>query len=172
MSPRPMLTQSAQAKSVARFTAIRGGYNRVASREHRIQSKESGLQQGGSGLNVDAGAEIAQIDRVMHVDGVPRIIVRNSILHSAAPGLHKVALGNRSLYDTLNRQYGLVFEGAERWIEATSAGKDEAQLLEIPEQTPLLSIESRALAPGGTFVEYFHALYRTDQARLHFVVRS
>ncbi|HEX7741285.1 MAG TPA: GntR family transcriptional regulator [Sphingobium sp.] len=123
-------------------------------------------------LNVDASAEVVQIDRVMHVDGIPRTFVRNSILHSAAPGLHKVALGNRSLYDTLNRQYGLVFEGAERWIEATSAGKDEAQLLKIPERTPLLSIESRASAPGGIFVEYYHALFRTDQARLHFVVRS
>ncbi len=77
---------------------------------------------------------------------------------------------NRSLYDTLSRQYGITMRRAERWLEAVAATADQAQLLGVADGAPLIAIESVGFTDGGLPMEYYTAFYRTDQSRLHFMV--
>ena len=76
-------------------------------------------------------------------------------------------LQTRSLYDVLQKQYGLIFKRADRWIEAVTPTPEEADLLEVPHSSPLLAIESCALSESGRPIEYYYALFRTDLASLH-----
>lgn len=89
---------------------------------------------------------------------------------SIAPGLEHITLENRSLYETLFRKFGLKMRRAERWLAAVTAGPEEARLLDVPENTPLIAIESIGFATDEEPAEYYTAYYRTDIGRLHFSV--
>ncbi|ACM04180.1 MULTISPECIES: GntR family transcriptional regulator [Cereibacter] len=123
-------------------------------------------------LRLEEGERLVYVDRVMAVEGTPRMIVRWAVIERVAPGLEAVPLENRSLYDTIGRQYGIRLARAERWIEAVAAMGEDARLLQVPEGTPVLGIESAAFDQTGQAVEYYTALYLTDRSRLHFTVAS
>ncbi|GAA0757720.1 GntR family transcriptional regulator [Ideonella azotifigens] len=120
-------------------------------------------------LPVDQGiaSQVVEVSRVQMVDGIPRILVRHSIPAALTPGLDQLPLQTRSLYDVLQKQYGMIFKRADRWIEAVTPTPEEADLLEIPHTSPLLAIESCALSDAGLPIEYYRALFRTDLASLH-----
>lgn len=123
-------------------------------------------------LNIPQQTRIVHVDRVLSVDGYPRFIVRWSMLERVVPGLDTLPLENRSLYDTIGRQYGVKLARAERWIEAIQATSVEADLLHVPLGTPMLGIESVASNLSGEKIEYYTALYLTDRSRLHFLVSA
>ncbi|CAN5155527.1 GntR family transcriptional regulator [soil metagenome] len=133
---------------------------RLAAPEERIQRM----------LRMSRDEQAVELDRVLSVDGVPRIRVRTFLRAARVPGLEQIPLHNRSLYDTLSRQYGIVLTEADRWVEAIVAEGSDAEHLGVPDGTPLLAIESCSYA-GGEPVEHYAAHYRTDQARLHFKVK-
>lgn len=123
-------------------------------------------------MRIDEGTPVVRVDRVLSVDGSPRMIVRWAMLEAVVPGLENVPLENRSLYDTIARQYGIQLNKAERWIEASGASVDDAALLKVSVGAPLLGIESVAANAQGQAIEYYTALYLTDRSRLHFTVTS
>ncbi|SEM39073.1 GntR family transcriptional regulator [Gemmobacter aquatilis] len=123
-------------------------------------------------MRLDAPTRLVFIDRVQSVEGVPRMIVRWAMLESLVPGLQDIPMQNRSLYETIGRQYGVRLVKADRWIEAVGADPTDAELLAVPVGTPMLSIESVAQNPSGQIIEYYTARYLTDRSRLHFAVSS
>jgi GntR family transcriptional regulator len=112
-------------------------------------------------------SKVVEVSRVQMVDGIPRILVHHSIPALMAPGLENVPLQTRSFYDVLQKQYGILFRRADRWIEAVMPTKEEARLLGVAPTSPLLAIESCALSERGDPIEYYYALFRTDLASLH-----
>jgi GntR family transcriptional regulator len=124
-------------------------------------------------LGLGEETPVFYIDRVLSVDGVPRIIVRWSMPESAAPGLHSKPLESRPLYSTLGRQYGIYLSRAERWIGAVTLEEEDANLLQVPIGTPALDIESIGYNRGANHPsEYYRALYLTNQSRLHFKIST
>lgn len=113
---------------------------------------------------------VLDLDRVLSVDEVPRILVYTSLVARHVPGMEQVPMHNRSLYDTLSRQYGITMRRAERWLEAVVATPEQAQLLKVPKGAPLIAIESVSFMTGGLPMDYYTAFYRTDRSRLHFMV--
>lgn len=123
-------------------------------------------------MRIEADTPLVFIDRVLSVDGNPRMIVRWAMLESVVPGLDTLPMENRSLYDTISRQYGVKLARAERWIEAGALNEEDARLLIVPQGSPVLGIESVASNEMGQIVEYYTALYLTDRSRLHFTVST
>jgi GntR family transcriptional regulator len=121
-------------------------------------------------LGIPEDTVMVVLDRLLSVDGHPRFIVRCAMPEHFVPGLDRMQMENRSLYDTMGRQYGIKLVRAERWIEATKAGPEEAALLQVPLGTPLLGIESVGSNDRGEKIEYYTSLYLTDRSRLHFSV--
>lgn len=146
------------------------GHKRITRRVLRQQScLPSERAQRHLRLPAGEGIEsrVVEVSRVQMVDGIPRILVHHSIPEQLTPGLDQVPLQTRSLYDVLQKQYGLIFKRADRWIEAVTPTPQEADLLEVPHSSPLLAIESCALSESGQPIEYYYALFRTDLASLH-----
>jgi len=112
---------------------------------------------------------VLHLRRLYMVDEVPTILVSTYLPPALVPGLEKANLENRSLYETIRQRYGLVPFRAERWIEALLPSREDAALLDVSPRTPLLGIESVATLANSTPFEYYTALYRTDDARLHIV---
>jgi DNA-binding GntR family transcriptional regulator len=57
--------------------------------------------------------------------------VETQIPQGLVPGLEQVPMRGRSLYETLERNYGLVLRRAERWIEAVAPTAEQAALLGV-----------------------------------------
>lgn len=114
----------------------------------------------------DADLVIA-LKRLRSVDGELQLLVETAVPADLAPGLHRVKLENRSLYDVLRRQYGLRIVRAERWIDAVLPDASVCALLEMAEPEPLLRIESIAYSSSGRPLEHYRALHRCKSSRLH-----
>ena len=117
-------------------------------------------------LQLDAADRVVCLDRVLLVDGTPRIMVQTMLPEALVPGLDQIPMEGRSLHATLQRQYGITFTKAQRWLDAIVAKPDIAALLGVKPGAPLLEIESCARTPGDRPTEYYLACYRTDQARV------
>ena len=109
---------------------------------------------------------IIGLDRVLMVDGTPRITVQTAIPESLAPGLDRMPREGKSLHATLLRQYGVSLAKAQRWLDATIATPLLGDLLQVAVGAPLLEIESCARMQDDRPAEYYLAYYRTDQARV------
>ena len=123
-------------------------------------------------LKIEEGVPLVTVDRVMLVDGIPRAIVRWKMLSSAVPGLETLNLENRSLYETLSRQYGIHLRRADRWIEAVPLTTEDAALLDVEPGRAVLRVESVAFDDRDLPIEYYVAIYLTDRSRLHVAVHS
>ena len=110
---------------------------------------------------------VVALKRLRSVDGELRLLVETAVPADLAPGLNRVRLENRSLYDVLRRQYGLRITRAERWIDAVLPDGPTAELLEVTEPEPLLRIESIAYGANGRALEHYRALHRCKSSRLH-----
>ena len=121
-------------------------------------------------LQIAENEPVVAVDRVMSVEGVPRTIVRWAMLARIVPGLESQPLHNRSLYETISRQYGVRLERADRWIEAVSLGKSDAELLHVHRGKAALCIESVGSSRTQEPIEYYTAHYLTDRSRLKLVV--
>jgi GntR family transcriptional regulator len=144
--------------------------NRSVTRRILRQELEQATDRAAHLLRLSSDRTVLGLDRVLSVDGVPRILVYTKVVASIAPGLEHITLENRSLYETLFRKFGLKMRRAERWLAAVTAGPEEARLLDVPENTPLIAIESIGFATHEEPAEYYTAYYRTDMGRLHFSV--
>lgn len=118
-------------------------------------------------LGIAEGDAVVALKRLRSVDGELQLLVETVVPADLAPGLHRVRLENRSLYDVLRRQYGLRIVRAERWIDAVLPDADTSQLLEMATPEALLRIESIAYGANGRPIEHYRALHRCTASRLH-----
>lgn len=118
-------------------------------------------------MSLTADDPLIALKRLRSVDNELRLLVETCVPADLAPGLHRVKLENRSLYDVLRRQYGLRIVRAERWIDAVLPDEATAELLGLTVPEPLLRIESLAFNQNGRVLEYYKALHRCKSSRLH-----
>jgi GntR family transcriptional regulator len=142
--------------------------NRAVTRRILEQRIEPASERAAQLLQLATGTPVVALSRVLIVDGEPRILVLTALPARLVPGLDQFPMHNRSLYDTLSRQYGITMKKAERWLAAVAATPEQAALLGVDPGTPVIVIESIGWSSSGEPVEYYTAYYRTDHARLHF----
>ncbi|MCW5221350.1 GntR family transcriptional regulator [Verminephrobacter aporrectodeae subsp. tuberculatae] len=118
-------------------------------------------------LGLREGEQVVALKRLRSVDDALQLLVETAVPADLAPGLHRMRLENRSLYDVLRRQYGLRIVRAERWIDAVLPDSRSSALLDLPAQEPLLRIESIAYGANGRALEHYRALHRCQSSRLH-----
>lgn len=148
------------------------GKNHVVSRRTLSQRLRLATEREARMLRLEPDeTRVVELDRLLTVDRTPRMLVYTVLRPSVVPGMETLPMHNKPLYDTLRRQYGVVFDKAERWIEAVAAAGEVADLLEVAPGAPVLRIESLSGITGDLMVEFYTAYHRSDQARLHFTVR-
>ncbi|WP_166356155.1 GntR family transcriptional regulator [Phytoactinopolyspora limicola] len=116
-------------------------------------------------LEIPADANIHIIERLRLADEVPMAIERTHVPAALAPHLLSCDLQDSSLYETLEREFGLVLDAGEESIEAVPSGTPEAELLGVPRGSPLLLLE-RVTTSAGRPVEYVVSRYRGDRYQL------
>jgi GntR family transcriptional regulator len=116
-------------------------------------------------LELEPGKEVIEIRRLRFINDEPMLVVTTYVPFELCPPLATVDLTDRSLYEFLESEGGIVLGKGRRYIEAVQADEAEAQLLGVQRGAPLLLLDSISFSEDGRAVEYYHALHRGDRSR-------
>jgi GntR family transcriptional regulator len=119
-------------------------------------------------LGVEAGEELARLDRLRLANGEPLSVEEAHLIHRLCPGvLERYDYATVPLRKTLAEDYGIHLHRAREFIRAITAPRKLASLLAVPENAPLLYIERVSFAEGDRAVEYLRKFYRGDRYVLY-----
>ena len=113
-------------------------------------------------LGLDAGAFVLDVVRIRLADGAPISLEHARFPADRFPDLLEQSLGG-SIYELIERRYGVTPAEAEEQIEVREAAEDEALVLGCPPGTALLSITRTTADESGRAIEYSHDLFRADR---------
>jgi GntR family transcriptional regulator len=118
-----------------------------------------------AGLSIERGAPVHEVIRIRTARREPLALERAYFPGDTFPDLLSRRLTG-SLYALLTKAYGQTPATAEESLEAVTATADEAALLSIERQAPLMQIERTAYTAAGLAVEYARDLFRPDRVRI------
>ena len=118
-------------------------------------------------LEIEAGEELAQLDRLRFADEEPLSIERASLIHRHCPGVLDRDYEQHSLRETLYREYGIQLVRAVESIRALNADQSQARLLSIQTNDALLAIERVSFSQDNRPAELLQIFYRADRYVLH-----
>ncbi len=114
-------------------------------------------------LELRPGDKVIQIFRLRLADGEPMALQTVHIPYDRCPNLINDDLTHASLYQLLEQKYGLKLGHAQEKIASTTASRQQATLLAIPKDAPLLHIERITFLDSGVPIEHVESFYRADR---------
>jgi GntR family transcriptional regulator len=118
-------------------------------------------------LSIPVGSLVVQIVRIRLADGTPLSLERARFPADLVPGLLDLPLGG-SLYDLLERNYGVRPEEVVEHLEVAEAAADESALLGVSRGAPLLAITRTSSTAAGRPFEFSYDLFRSDRTGVTF----
>ena len=122
-------------------------------------------------LEVPAGTLVVDIVRIRLADAVPISLERARLPADLVPGLLEQPLGG-SIYDLLDRRYGMKPQDVVEHLEVVEASPDEAALLGIADRAPLLAITRTSRTADGVAFEFSNDLFRADRTCVTFRTKA
>jgi GntR family transcriptional regulator len=116
-------------------------------------------------LGIEPETPVYEIERLRSINNEPIVLVTTYLPRDLCPELTDADLRTQSLYAYLEEACGLVITRGRRIIEAVSASKYEAKLLQVEVGAPLILLDSVSYLQDGTPLEYYRALHRGDRSR-------
>ncbi|MFM7144864.1 MAG: GntR family transcriptional regulator [Actinomycetales bacterium] len=121
--------------------------------------------QAAEALHISPGSFIVDLVRIRFADQAPISLEQAMLPADRVPDLPAKDLSG-SLYELLDREYGIRPGEAIERIEVTAAGPQEAAILEIAAGQPVLAITRTTTDPQGAVFEYSRDLFRADRTRM------
>lgn len=115
---------------------------------------------------------VVRIGRVYYSDGQPLTMTRISLPGHKVPGMEKLEIDNRSVFETIKQHYGLTVQRAERWFTAQMPTEEASERMGVPGDKPLIWIESVAYSHDGDVLEFYRAFYNPAVARIHVTIEN
>ncbi|SDN85943.1 GntR family transcriptional regulator [Alkalicoccus daliensis] len=115
-------------------------------------------------LNLTEEDYVYEIERVRLADNQPMAIESIWLNARFVPDLHRDIVQS-SLYDYLEKEAGLVIGEATQMLEASIISFEEAELLKVNKDAPVLMIERHTYLQEGTPLEVVRSRYRADRYR-------
>jgi GntR family transcriptional regulator len=109
--------------------------------------------------------ELVAIERLATVDGEPVAVLGAYLPAKLFPGLEKIELENRSLYELLQTRYQTTPLRAESVIEVIRCGPLEAGWLRVERGTAALRVEGTTFDQRQRPIEFSRVIYRADRFR-------
>lgn len=120
-------------------------------------------------LGLRRGRRVVQLVRLRLADGEPMALETTFLESARFPGLVaglSAAGEGASLYEVLDRDYGVRPGEAEATVEAALAAPDEAELLDVDTGLPVLLLTQLTLDGDGRPLEWVRSVYRGDRCTL------
>jgi DNA-binding GntR family transcriptional regulator len=157
-----ILTEPARAGSLLDTLAQSGKAQAVDSLATRVLKMRRGLPTPdiAQALRIPADAHVWRLLRQRTIDGRPAVLESSTIPVQLAPGLDElVSELDGSLYDLLNRQFGLDDAYEEQYLEVIIPAPEQRRLLSIPPRTYAVRIRGLSIDNAGTAFDCFEQLY-------------
>lgn len=114
-------------------------------------------------LSLPLDAPLIYLSRVRSVDTTPLVYVETFLPYNEYKRLLQVNFAVNSLYDSLEKLYGVRVSSVRREFTAINAGAQEAELLQIARNKALIQVKTVAHSSGAPHpVEFSIARYRGD----------
>lgn len=145
-----------------RLKAINGGPVLPKSMPLECLRGRAGLEAARP-LGIEQGSQIFIVRRVLKFDGKPVVVDEMYLPADVYPGLSMAMLRDwqGSLYSLFETRFGVRMVRATEKIRAVAADRRVAEVLNVQESTPLLSVERLAYTYGDKPVEWRRGLYST-----------
>jgi len=118
-------------------------------------------------LRLEAGEELAHLQRLRLADGEPMCIEHSYFVHRHCPGILEHDFSSRSLREVKIHQYGIRWTHAKQTIQAVNASEEVARLMGIPRGGALLFFERVSFSQDSVPIEFLQAYYRADRYILY-----
>ena len=156
----PRMVQTERMSSFSRDMLARG--MTPSSRILSVRVKPS-TQLIAEKLEIPVETPVVAVARIRYADDEPMALERAHLPATLFPGLERVDLNKRSLYEVLSSDYGRIVDSADQRISVVSLGTDDARRLGTEAGSPAFDIERLTRDRMGTPVEWGHAILRGDR---------
>lgn len=112
-----------------------------------------------SGLRIEPGLALQELERVRFADGVPIVIIRSQLALPDGIRLDEHDLENEGLYNLLHRVAGIELVGGNQTMSARHVTPLEANWLEIPVASAVMVAQRFAFDARGRGIEYSNIVY-------------
>jgi GntR family transcriptional regulator len=116
-------------------------------------------------LKLPVSTPVYDIHRLRLINEEPVMLERFTIPVSRFPGLERHDLVTRSMYEIMEKEYGVSVSRARQSLEPVVAAEYEAELLGIEPGAPLMLERRLSFDKENQPVEYGKDLYRGDRFR-------
>lgn len=110
-------------------------------------------------LHIESGARLLRVERVRLADGAPVVLIRSLLALPDGAMLTKKQLESDGLYNLLHRVASIELVGGSQIVSARHATAEEAELLDLPDDSAVLVAHRVAFDSRGNGVEYVHIIY-------------
>lgn len=117
-------------------------------------------------LDLRPGQPVLRLERLRSTQDGPVAWLVNYVRTDLAPGLERLDFATRSLFGTLENEYGLKISNGRRTFTATGAHGAIATALGVPDGFPLLYLEQITYLDDGRPVEYSDVWIHSDRMRV------
>ncbi|MEH7086026.1 GntR family transcriptional regulator [Neobacillus drentensis] len=118
-------------------------------------------------LKLELGEGMIVIKRLRLVDETPISIEESFLPEKLCPGLDERITDNDSLYEILEREYGIVLVMAKEYMQVTVSDEGESKLLKIRLESPCILQESVAFDKNEKEIEFSTSLTRSDIVKFY-----
>ncbi len=121
-------------------------------------------------LEISKEQQTFYMERVIYGDEIPINKNKSYIPYHLVPGIEKLDFNKESLYKVIEKDYGIVIKRAIRTVEAILANEEIALQLKIKEGAPVMLFKGQVYADlkgKEVIIEYFEAIYRSDQFQFY-----
>lgn len=156
----PRLTHSEIFRSFTedmRFRGMEPGARDFSARLEPASEKVA------AALDIAEGDPVVRIERVRTADGTAMAYETTNLPASRFPDLIEKMSETDSLYEVLDRAYGVHPENAEQTVAIDRLSPEDAVRLETDAGEPCFAIERKAHDNMGKTVEFGRSLYRGDR---------
>jgi GntR family transcriptional regulator len=116
-------------------------------------------------LKIPVLTQVIYILRLRMINKEPVMLEQFWVPANCFPGLENQDLGNRSVYEIMENEYGIKMTKAQRSLEPVIATKFEAEILGIDAGAPLMMERRLGFDQNSNCVEFSKDLYRGDRFR-------
>ena len=118
-------------------------------------------------LGVEAGEELARLERLRLADGEPICVEESNLLHRYCRGVLDGDYAATSLREVLERDHGIRWSRAKQVIRAVPATEHLAEALAVPLGSALLYVERISYSQQDLPVELRRMYYRGERYSLY-----
>ncbi|MRH43293.1 UTRA domain-containing protein [Aquibacillus halophilus] len=118
-------------------------------------------------LGVKTSEEVFALQRVRKANNEPIILETSYLPKSIVPDLMNYDLNEVSLYDYLEKNFGIIVMKAKESFEPVLTSKDESKYLEVEAGSPSLMLDRVAYDQFGRTVEFCRSIVRGDRCKFY-----